>query len=153
MAQWYLKGKKNNLLMEKTRVWPLPGVQVEFSLSNLHQLLRELAISGSGFLYQRSALRKRPFFTSPERWEGPRMGNYQVGRRELSPAAEPGALDSTAFCRRGGGTFKDFCHFPKIAMGSVLPKVGEQVLEPGTPRSHHSSTTWRCGDFGELVNC
>lgn len=93
-----------------------------------------------------------PFFAFPQKWEGPHMGNYQVCRQELSPAVEPGTLDSIAFCRQGGGTFKDFCHFPKIAMGSVLLKVGGQVLKPITPGSHHSSTTYWRGDFAELVN-
>lgn len=65
------------------------------------------------------------------------MGNQTRCSRELSPAVEPGAL----VWGRGGACFKDFGHFHKIALGCMLPKVGEQVLELDTPGFHHNCTT------------
>lgn len=65
-----------------------------------------------------------------------------------------GALGLPCLFKGGGHSFKDFCHSLKIALGSMLSKVEEQILELETPGFHYSSaTSWEGGgDLGKLVN-
>lgn len=64
------------------------------------------------------------------------MGNHQL--------RSPRAVTSSGIRCSGlvlcGHSIKDFCHSPKIALGSMLLKVEEQVLELETPGFHYSST-------------
>ena len=65
------------------------------------------------------------------------MGNDQL----CSPAAELGALGRSCLLYGEGHSFKDCCHVPKMALGSMLPWVEEQVLELVPPGFHYSSAT------------